>query len=157
MVRLMGGRTLRLVLQTLATTPVLSVSGVQVGLASKAADTLADSAASITANLGTVKVGTLATVDLTSLLNQATSAVQGLVATAELATDVHLFSRPQTVRTAGRSVTFDPAETASLTVPLRQQGGVCRVVFTVSPTAVPGKGDARVLGVHFLGFRYTAP
>ena len=67
-------------LQTLATTPVLSVSGVQVGLASKAADTLADSAASITANLGTVKVGTLASVDLTSLLNQATSAVQGLVA-----------------------------------------------------------------------------
>ncbi|TML15382.1 MAG: glycosyltransferase family 4 protein [Actinobacteria bacterium] len=82
---------------------------------------------------------------------------KGGTVTAELASDVHLFSRPQTVRAAGRSVTFDPADTASLTVPLRQQGGVCRVVFGVLPTAVPGKGDARVLGVHFLGFRYTAP
>jgi hypothetical protein len=81
----------------------------------------------------------------------------GGMVTVELASDVHLFTGPQTVRAAGRSVTFDPADTASLTVPLRPQSGVCRVVFTVSPTAVPGKGDSRVLGVHFLAFRYTAP
>ena len=82
---------------------------------------------------------------------------RGGAVTAELASDVHLFTRPQTVSAAGRSVTFDPAHTASLTVPLRPRDGVCRVVFTVSPTAVPGKGDSRVLGVHFLAFRYTVP
>ena len=81
----------------------------------------------------------------------------GGTVTAELASDVHLFSGPQTVRAAGRSVTFDPAHTASLTVPLRPRGGVCRVVFTVSPTAVPGNGDSRTLGAHFLAFRYSAP
>ncbi len=77
--------------------------------------------------------------------------------TAEITSDVHLFSGPQTVRAAGRSVTFSPADTATLTVPLRPQNGVCRVVFTVSPTAVPGKGDQRVLGAHFLAFRYSGP
>ncbi len=82
---------------------------------------------------------------------------RGGTVTAELASDVHLFSRSQTVRAAGRSVTFGPADTATLTVPLRPQANVCRVVFTVSPTAVPGKGDARVLGAHFLAFRYSAP
>jgi hypothetical protein len=35
-------------------------------------------------------------------------------------------------------------------------------VFSVTPTAVPalaqkGNSDLRVLGAHFLGFRYTAP
>jgi len=34
---------------------------------------------------------------------------------------------------------------------------VCRAVFTVSPTAVPGPADPRVLGVHFLAFQYFAP
>ena len=82
---------------------------------------------------------------------------RGGAVTAELASDPHLFAGPQTVRAAGRSVTFSPANAASLTVPLRPRAGECRVVFTVSPTAVPGKGDQRVLGVHFLAFRYTAP
>jgi hypothetical protein len=82
---------------------------------------------------------------------------RGGTVTAELGSDVHLFSAPQTVRAAGRSVTFDPADSAMLTVPLRPRGGICRVVFTVSPTAVPGKGDSRVLGAHFLAFRYAAP
>jgi glycosyltransferase involved in cell wall biosynthesis len=81
----------------------------------------------------------------------------GGTVTAELASDVHLFSAPQTVRAAGKSVTFNPADTATLTVPLRPQGGVCRVVFSVSPTSVPGKGDSRVLGAHFLAFRYASP
>jgi hypothetical protein len=30
-------------------------------------------------------------------------------------------------------------------------------VFTVTPTAVPGGADQRVLGAHFLEFRYAAP
>jgi hypothetical protein len=82
--------------------------------------------------------------------------------TVQLGSDPHLFSRPQTVSAGGRHVTFAPSDTASLTVPLRPQDGVCRVVFSVTPTAVPaltqrGNGDLRVLGAHFLRFLYTAP
>jgi hypothetical protein len=40
---------------------------------------------------------------------------------------------------------------------LHPRDGVCRAVFTVTPTAVPGPADPRVLGVHFLEFRYAAP
>jgi hypothetical protein len=54
-------------------------------------------------------------------------------------------------------VTFDPSESAHLTVPLRPRNGVCRVLFTVTPTAVPGGADKRVLGAHFLTFLYNAP
>jgi len=82
--------------------------------------------------------------------------------TVQLASDPHLFSVPQTVNAAGRSVTFEPSRVASLTVPLHPQQGVCRIVFRVTPTAVPalgpgGSSDLRVLGVHFLAFGYTAP
>jgi glycosyltransferase involved in cell wall biosynthesis len=83
--------------------------------------------------------------------------------TVGLASDRHLFTRPQTVRAEARSVTFDPATTAQLTVPLRRSAdGTCRVVFRVSPTAVParvvpGSGDTRVLGAHFTSFRLAAP
>ena len=72
--------------------------------------------------------------------------------TVGLASDRRLFTRPQTVRAARRSVTFDPASTTQLTVPLRRRrDGTCRVVFHVSPTAVParvtaGNRDTRVLG-----------
>jgi hypothetical protein len=31
------------------------------------------------------------------------------------------------------------------------------VSFTVTPTAVPGRGDTRVLGAHLVGFRYSPP
>jgi hypothetical protein len=45
-----------------------------------------------------------------------------------------------------------------LRVPLEPRDGVCRVDFTVTPTAVPaqvlGGGDERVLGAHFDGFQY---
>jgi hypothetical protein len=54
-------------------------------------------------------------------------------------------------------VTFGSNDDATLTVPLRPRNGVCRAVFTVTPTAVPGPSDLRVLGVHFLAFRYSAP
>jgi len=82
--------------------------------------------------------------------------------TAVVTGDANLFARVQTVRAAGRSVSFRPAETARLTVPLRPREAVCRVVFTVSPTAVPalalrGSTDTRVLGAHFLEFRYSSP
>ena len=77
--------------------------------------------------------------------------------TATVASDPKLFSGPQTVRAEGKSVTFAPDRQAMLTVPLRVVDGTCRVVFTVSPTAVPGGSDQRVLVAHFLQFRYAAP
>ena len=82
----------------------------------------------------------------------------------DLQSDPHLFRTPQTVvaRSAGRTVRVlvDPRAPATLEVPLRRgPGGVCRVRFAVAPTAVPartkrGSKDTRVLGVHFLAFRY---
>jgi hypothetical protein len=45
-----------------------------------------------------------------------------------------------------------------LVVPLRTQGGVCTVGFTVTPTSVPeqtiGTGDTRELGIRFVRIRY---
>ena len=85
-----------------------------------------------------------------------------LVMTTLVASDTHLFSRPQTISAEGRSVSLDPAQVAHLTVPLQPRNGVCRVVFTVKPTAVPalverGSGDGRELGAHFVQFSYSAP
>jgi hypothetical protein len=82
--------------------------------------------------------------------------------TVAVASDVHLFSRSQTVSSSGRRVTFSPSSSGQLTVPLRPREGVCRAVFTVAPTAVPalaepGSTDTRVLGARFLAFLYTAP
>jgi glycosyltransferase involved in cell wall biosynthesis len=87
---------------------------------------------------------------------------EGGTVTATITSDANLFSRPQTVRAGGRSVTFDPSETVQLTAPLRRRNGICRLVFTVTPTAVPARvhpdsDDRRVLGAHFLAFRYNAP
>src|SRR5439155_18789730 len=83
--------------------------------------------------------------------------------TARVTSDAQLFSGTQTVRAEGRAVTFRPAQIVSLTVPLHPRaGGICRAAFTVTPTSVPalaqrGSADTRVLGAHFLGFRYSGP
>jgi hypothetical protein len=82
--------------------------------------------------------------------------------TAVVASDDKLFTRPQTVSAAGRSVTFDPGNVGRLVVPLQSRDGVCRVTFTVSPTAVPalavpGSTDTRRLGARFIEFAYRAP
>lgn len=82
--------------------------------------------------------------------------------TAVIASDSKLFSRPQSVSAHGRTVTFDPGDVGRLTVPLKPRDGVCRVTFTVSPTAVPvlaepGSTDARRLGARFVEFSYRAP
>jgi len=86
---------------------------------------------------------------------------RGGTLTAAIASDDKLFTRPQTVKAAGRSATFAPADVAHLTVPLRPRAGVCRVRFTVSPTAVPavvkGTPDRRVLGARFVDFSYRVP
>jgi glycosyltransferase involved in cell wall biosynthesis len=81
----------------------------------------------------------------------------GGAVTAQMRRDPNLITRPQTVRAEGRSVTFSSSDDATLTVPLHARNGVCSAVFTVTPTAVPGPADPRVLGVHFLEFRYAAP
>ena len=57
-------------------------------------------------------------------------------------------------------MTFDQSKRARLTVPLEPRNGVCRVVFTVARTAIPAvvlprNGDGRLLGAHFLDFRYS--
>jgi len=82
--------------------------------------------------------------------------------TATIASDDKLFSRPQTVTAGRRSVTFDPSDVGHLTAPLAPRNGVCRVRFTVSPTAIPalvhpGSGDGRRLGARFVQFAYRAP
>jgi hypothetical protein len=86
----------------------------------------------------------------------------------ELVTDGRLFPDGQTVtaRRGGRVVArarVGPSTPTTLTVPLRRgSDGRCRVVFAVSPTAVPaqvlpGSTDVRRLGVHFQRFDYVAP
>ena len=82
--------------------------------------------------------------------------------TVQMASDPNLFSRPQTVRAGGRRVTFDPADD-------RQPDGSAAATGRRLPRGVLGhadsrpcthpraNGDLRVLGVHFLAFRYTAP
>jgi hypothetical protein len=86
---------------------------------------------------------------------------QGGVLTVVLDGDPGLFGVPQTVTASGgaRGVVarVSPVGTTRLPVPLRPVGGVCTVRFTVAPTAVPGNGDDRELGVHFRAFEYAAP
>ena len=47
------------------------------------------------------------------------------------------------------------AGAATLVVPLSSRHGECSVDFVVRHTAVPGHGDTRVLGAHFLSFTHT--
>ena len=85
----------------------------------------------------------------------------------ELSSDANLFLEPQTVtaRSNGRivgEVRFPPVERAVLSVPVAPAPGAdeCRVVYAVSPTAVPeevtagGNPDPRELGAHFNRFLY---
>jgi hypothetical protein len=85
----------------------------------------------------------------------------------DLSSDANLFLEPQTViartpsgRLLGR-VTFPPEGRAVLRVNVAPPYGSteCRVVYTITPTAVPaevmpGNPDPRELGVHFNRFVY---
>ena len=81
--------------------------------------------------------------------------------TVDLSSDPSLFTAAQTVvarsdgAVVGR-VRLQPTAHALLNVPVAPMPGTtdCRVVYTVSPTAVPGGGDDRVLGAHFNRFVY---
>ena len=87
--------------------------------------------------------------------------------TALLSSDPSLFAEPQTVvaRSQGRvvgRVQVGPYGRAHLRVPIAPAAGttVCRVVYTVDPTAVPAEipgganPDPRELGAHFDRFFY---
>jgi Dolichyl-phosphate-mannose-protein mannosyltransferase len=90
-------------------------------------------------------------------------ACAGGALTLLLHSDPHVFQRPQTVTAriggdvAARWTLVPRVRGQERTVRLRPDRGVCRVDFTVSPTAVPGHGDLRRLGIHFSAFRYRPP
>jgi hypothetical protein len=86
-----------------------------------------------------------------------------------LSSDPSLFLSPQTVvaREGGRvigRVRLQPNGMAGLSVPVAPMPATdrCRVVFTVTPTAIPSEvtggsnSDDRVLGAHFNHFAYRA-
>lgn len=86
----------------------------------------------------------------------------GGVLRVALSSDPGLFRRDQVVTafTGFDTVVakrFGPREQATLVVPLTRRAGTCEVRFRIARTAVPGKGDSRVLGAHFNGFDYRAP
>jgi hypothetical protein len=76
-----------------------------------------------------------------------------------LGSDANLFTHTQVVtayegaRLVGRA-RIAPAGSATLNVPLRPSGDACAVRFVVAHTKVPGHGDQRRLGAHFV-FAYT--
>jgi hypothetical protein len=86
--------------------------------------------------------------------------------TVELTSDPSLFSEPQTITARSNGavvgrVRLQPNGRAFLTVPVSPPPGStdCRVVYTVSPTAVPAEvtddnTDPRELGAHFNRFIY---
>ena len=80
----------------------------------------------------------------------------------ELSSDPSLFRHDQLV-TAFTGIDtvvtkrVGPRARVSLVVPLSPRGGMCEVRFRMARTAVPGRGDSRVLGAHFDGFDYRAP
>lgn len=95
---------------------------------------------------------------------------QGGRLVVSLSSDANLFLEPQTVTarvdgTVVAQVTFEPHERSTLSVPLRagRPSRECKVVFEVSPTAVPSEvtggqsDDDRVLGAHFDRFLYVRP
>jgi hypothetical protein len=83
--------------------------------------------------------------------------------TVALGSDPALFSTDQLVTASeygsvvGRTrvpPSANSVQPTELTIPLASRGGRCVVTFTVHRTKVPGPGDPRQLGVHFLGFSY---
>lgn len=75
---------------------------------------------------------------------------------ALVVTDAHLLRRAQFVTSGSVRVRVPPGMQRTITAPLRRGPGArCTARFTVTPTKVPGKGDLRRLGMHFLSFRYS--
>jgi hypothetical protein len=85
-------------------------------------------------------------------------ACDGGTLAVRLAQDPNLVSVPQrvTAHTGSRTVStrVSGSDETPLVVPLTPEDGRCDVRFTVAPSAVPGAGDPRRLGVRVDGFRY---
>lgn len=84
---------------------------------------------------------------------------RGGMVVAVVESDPNLFSGPQSViaRVNGRVLDagrIPRVGRGRLIVPLKAREGRCVVFFAISPTAVPGDGDARELGTHFRSFTY---
>jgi hypothetical protein len=83
---------------------------------------------------------------------------RGRALAVTIGSDAKLFHRAQTVtaRENGRIVAtlrLDPRKAPSAwLLPLHPVSHACKFSFAVTPTAVPGRGDSRRLGVRFLGF-----
>lgn len=75
--------------------------------------------------------------------------------------DVNLFTKPSHITVLSRGKVIAGTTVAQLapqrvlSVPLRAHNGTCAATFLVSPTAVPGGGDDRRLGVRVLKLTYT--
>jgi len=70
-----------------------------------------------------------------------------------LQSDANLVRRPQFVTATSygrpiRTIRVPRGATVRALLPLRSRGGRCDLALAVSPTKVPGSGDARRLGVH---------
>ncbi len=76
--------------------------------------------------------------------------------TVLLESDPSLVGGRQVVTARTGSVEVPPGQSVELTVPLQARRGTCTAQFTVSPTAVPGRGDTRRLGVHFTRIDFHA-
>ena len=75
--------------------------------------------------------------------------------------DPNLFRSPQALvaRSGGAVVRgrIPRDGVGRLTVPLQGRGGRCTVALRITPTAVPGPGDARRLGTHLRRLDYVPP
>jgi 4-amino-4-deoxy-L-arabinose transferase-like glycosyltransferase len=84
---------------------------------------------------------------------------RGGTLTVTLSSDPNLFDEPQVVTAyvggdiVGR-VEVPPDGDAELSVAAVPEDGTCRVTFRVARTKVPGGGDDRELGAHFMTFGY---
>jgi hypothetical protein len=76
--------------------------------------------------------------------------------TVTLGSDSSLFSRPQLVVAGPRRILVPPTGTTTVALPLvAGPHETCTIGFRIPHTKVPGHGDTRPLGVHFLAFDYT--
>ena len=84
------------------------------------------------------------------------SPCSGGVVTVTLGGDASLFTRPQLVLANGVRILVPETQTTTVTLSLhRNAQNACRVDFRIPRTKVPGHGDPRHLGVHFISFVWS--
>ena len=139
-------------LSALDNASLLSVSGLEVGLTTKAADTVQNSAAGITAKLGTVNIGNLAIpgVDLgaaasqiSALVNNVTSQLSGVLGTISPSlanlVSIKVLDQNKSVSSAG-GYTKALATLTGLTATIKPPADLANVVSTIT-AATNGVND----------------